>query len=78
MDRIAEQILGNTQEEADGTARLFASPLARRVARDRGVDLSTVKGSGPHGRIVLADVERAATQPQPASSPVEATPTETP
>ncbi|MEM8644192.1 MAG: dihydrolipoamide acetyltransferase family protein, partial [Pseudomonadota bacterium] len=42
------------------------------------VDLSTVKGSGPHGRIVLADVERAATQPQPASSPVEATPTETP
>ncbi|MEM9592324.1 MAG: E3 binding domain-containing protein, partial [Pseudomonadota bacterium] len=78
MDRIAEQILGNTQEEADGTARLFASPLARRVAHDRGIDLSTVKGSGPHGRIVLADVERAAAQPEPASSPVESAPTETP
>lgn len=41
---------------ADGE-RIFASPLARRIAADKGVDLADVKGSGPHGRIVKADVE---------------------
>ncbi|KQZ13674.1 branched-chain alpha-keto acid dehydrogenase subunit E2 [Mesorhizobium sp. Root554] len=40
--------------------RVFASPLARRIAKDAGVDLSGVTGSGPHGRIVKADVEAAA------------------
>ncbi len=40
-------------------ARVFASPLARRIARERGLDLAGVKGSGPHGRIVRADVEGA-------------------
>ena len=40
-------------------ARVFASPLARRIAKDKGVDLAGVKGSGPHGRIVRADVEGA-------------------
>ncbi|MWB77270.1 pyruvate dehydrogenase complex dihydrolipoamide acetyltransferase [Pseudooceanicola sp. 216_PA32_1] len=43
---------------ADGK-RVFASPLARRIAADKGIDLSGVKGSGPHGRIVRADVESA-------------------
>jgi pyruvate dehydrogenase E2 component (dihydrolipoamide acetyltransferase) len=38
---------------------VFASPLARRIARELNVDLSTVTGSGPHGRIVRADVEAA-------------------
>ena len=38
-------------------ARVFASPLARRLALDKGLDLSAVSGSGPHGRIVKADVE---------------------
>ena len=37
--------------------RLFATPVARRIAKDRGVDLNDVKGSGPRGRIVKADVE---------------------
>ncbi len=37
--------------------RVFATPLARRIAEQNGVDLSTVTGSGPHGRIVKADVE---------------------
>ena len=41
---------------ADGK-RIFASPLARRIAADKGLDLSQIKGSGPHGRIVKADVE---------------------
>ncbi|MEY4780674.1 MAG: hypothetical protein RLZZ607_1987 [Pseudomonadota bacterium] len=38
-------------------ARVFASPLARRLALDKGLDLSAVSGSGPHGRIVKADLE---------------------
>jgi pyruvate dehydrogenase E2 component (dihydrolipoamide acetyltransferase) len=39
--------------------RIIASPLAKRIATDRGVDLKAVQGSGPHGRIVKADVEAA-------------------
>ena len=45
----------------DGT-RVFATPLARRIAADKGVDLTTLKGSGPHGRIVKADVNDLSTQ----------------
>ena len=40
-------------------ARTFASPLARRIAKDAGVDLTSVSGTGPHGRVVKADVEAA-------------------
>lgn len=39
------------------TSRIFASPLARRLASEKGLDLSSITGSGPHGRIVKADVE---------------------
>ncbi|WAX93706.1 pyruvate dehydrogenase complex dihydrolipoamide acetyltransferase [Aminobacter sp. NyZ550] len=42
-----------------GDGRTFASPLARRIAKDSGVDLSAVTGTGPHGRVVKADVEAA-------------------
>jgi pyruvate dehydrogenase E2 component (dihydrolipoamide acetyltransferase) len=42
---------------AKSGSRVFASPLAKRIAKDKGVDLTSVKGSGPHGRIVKADVE---------------------
>ena len=45
-------------KSADG-GRVFASPLARRIAAEKGVDLAGVKGSGPYGRIVKADVEGA-------------------
>ncbi|WP_128515525.1 pyruvate dehydrogenase complex dihydrolipoamide acetyltransferase [Tabrizicola thermarum] len=58
-----------------GAARVFASPLARRIAREKGLDLTTVKGSGPHGRIVRADVEGAvpaAVQPAAAAAVAEA------
>jgi pyruvate dehydrogenase E2 component (dihydrolipoamide acetyltransferase) len=41
------------------SGRIFASPLARRIAREKGVDLAALKGSGPNGRIVLKDVETA-------------------
>lgn len=50
-------------------ARVFASPLARRIAADKGIDLTQVQGSGPHGRIVKADVEGA--KPS-AAAPVKA------
>ncbi|WP_163849688.1 pyruvate dehydrogenase complex dihydrolipoamide acetyltransferase [Pseudooceanicola aestuarii] len=46
--------------DADGN-RIFASPLARRIAADRGVDLTALEGSGPRGRIIRADVESAKT-----------------
>lgn len=39
--------------------RVFASPLARRIAKDAGIDLSAVSGSGPHGRVVKSDIEKA-------------------
>jgi len=45
---------------AKGSGRIFASPLARRLAAERGLDLSSLTGSGPHGRIIRADVEAAA------------------
>lgn len=57
----------------DGT-RIFATPLARRIAADKGLDLSQLAGSGPRGRIVKADVENATAQPAaPAATPVAAT-----
>jgi len=51
---------------ADGS-RLFATPLARRIAADKGLDLNTISGSGPHGRIVKADVENATAAPKAAA-----------
>jgi len=56
--------------------RVFASPLARRIAKDRGLDLAAVKGSGPHGRIVKADVESAVPgAAAPAAAAAKAGPT---
>ena len=51
--------------------RVFASPLARRIAAEKGLDLTRVQGSGPHGRIVKADVEGAkASAATPVPAPV--------
>ncbi|MEZ5750681.1 MAG: pyruvate dehydrogenase complex dihydrolipoamide acetyltransferase [Paracoccaceae bacterium] len=59
--------------------RVFATPLARRIAKDKGLDLGAIAGSGPHGRIVKADVEGATAAPkaaaagsEPASTPAAA------
>ncbi|HEU5276458.1 MAG TPA: pyruvate dehydrogenase complex dihydrolipoamide acetyltransferase, partial [Xanthobacteraceae bacterium] len=43
----------------NGHGRIFASPLARRLARDAGIDIARIAGSGPHGRVVARDVEQA-------------------
>jgi pyruvate dehydrogenase E2 component (dihydrolipoyllysine-residue acetyltransferase) len=42
-----------------GGNRIFSSPLARRLAKDAGIDLSRVQGSGPHGRVIARDIEQA-------------------
>ena len=49
---------GHAVQAGEGE-RVFASPLARRIAREGGLDLSAIKGSGPHGRIVQSDVKAA-------------------
>ena len=59
-------------------ARVFASPLARRIAAEKGLDLTRVAGSGPHGRIVKADVEGAKAAPAVAAAPVAPAPTAAP
>ena len=53
-------------------ARIFASPLARRLAAEKGLDLAAIGGTGPHGRIVRADVEAATATPAPAAAPAAA------
>src|SRR5262249_18155232 len=68
MDEIAAQIRGNGRE------RVFASPLARRLARERGIDIQTINGSGPYGRIVQADIERAAARTSQGEQPRTAEP----
>jgi pyruvate dehydrogenase E2 component (dihydrolipoamide acetyltransferase) len=65
----------NGSSAANG--RIKASPLARRIARERGVELAQIRGTGPDGRIVAEDVERAQAQPA-APSPSAAAPAETP
>jgi pyruvate dehydrogenase E2 component (dihydrolipoamide acetyltransferase) len=52
--------------------RVLASPLARRLAKEKGVDISALAGSGPHGRIIKADVEAASASPKSASAPTAA------
>ncbi|WP_147104128.1 pyruvate dehydrogenase complex dihydrolipoamide acetyltransferase [Tateyamaria sp. syn59] len=55
-------------KDSDGK-RIFASPLARRIAAQKGLDLGAIKGSGPRGRIVKADVEKAEATPATAAEP---------
>ena len=60
----------------DKGGRIFASPLARRIAKDKGLDLGQIKGSGPKGRIVKADVEKAEPGKAAAAPASEASKTE--
>ncbi|MEM6940567.1 MAG: pyruvate dehydrogenase complex dihydrolipoamide acetyltransferase [Pseudomonadota bacterium] len=61
-----------TPARSDGS-RIFASPLARRIAAQKGLDLSQIKGSGPHGRIVKTDVQSLTETPAP-EAPKPSTP----
>jgi pyruvate dehydrogenase E2 component (dihydrolipoamide acetyltransferase) len=58
-------------EEKRVTARIFASPLARRMAEQEGLELSLLKGSGPRGRIVKRDIEKARTEGDRAAPAAE-------
>lgn len=55
-------------------ARVFASPLARRIAKQNGFDIAVLKGSGPHGRIVKRDVEQALKDGVPKAASASAAP----
>jgi pyruvate dehydrogenase E2 component (dihydrolipoamide acetyltransferase) len=55
-------------------SRVFASPLARRMAQQAGIDLAALQGSGPHGRIVKADIDAAVAGGAPAAKPAAAAP----
>jgi pyruvate dehydrogenase E2 component (dihydrolipoamide acetyltransferase) len=56
-------------QPATTDGRVKASPLARRIARERGIDLAQLRGTGPDGRIVAEDVERAEAAPRPTAAP---------
>ena len=58
------------EEAAEADGRLRASPLAKRMAQDQGVDLSNLHGSGPQGRIIKRDIEAALSQGATARKPV--------
>jgi pyruvate dehydrogenase E2 component (dihydrolipoyllysine-residue acetyltransferase) len=62
---------------ANGT-RVFASPLARRMAAQAGLELASVTGSGPHGRIVKNDIEGALSGASPAAAPAAQRPAAAP
>jgi pyruvate dehydrogenase E2 component (dihydrolipoamide acetyltransferase) len=63
---------------SNGADRLFASPLARRMAEQAGLDLKALAGSGPHGRIVRADIDAALARGPGKSAPTAAAPTAKP
>ncbi|HEU4838382.1 MAG TPA: pyruvate dehydrogenase complex dihydrolipoamide acetyltransferase [Micavibrio sp.] len=64
---------GGAQDDKKGN-RIFATPLAKRIAKDKGIDLKSVKGSGPHGRIVKADIEGAKAGAAPSAAASSAAP----
>ena len=66
---LATPVAAPVAAPAASGERVFASPLARRMASQAEIELSAVKGSGPNGRIVRADIE-AAQKGQPAAAPV--------
>ncbi|MEL0241397.1 MAG: 2-oxo acid dehydrogenase subunit E2 [Flavobacteriaceae bacterium] len=60
--------VAQASEVTSSNTRIFASPLAKKLAKEKGLDLSTVKGSGEHGRIIRRDVEQAQVVAAPAAS----------
>jgi len=73
--QIEEQTAEVSKSNNTG-GRIFASPLAKKIAKDKGINLADVKGSGENGRIVKKDVENYTPAPAAAAA-VEATPTQT-
>src|SRR5437763_7510048 len=59
---------GQPAPQTNGGDRIFASPLARRMAQQAGLDLVAIRGSGPNGRVVKADIDKALAVPGAASA----------
>lgn len=68
---VASPVAAAVEEVAHTGGRLFVSPLARKMAEEKGIDLRQVKGSGENGRIIKSDIENF--KPQAAAAPVAAT-----
>jgi pyruvate dehydrogenase E2 component (dihydrolipoamide acetyltransferase) len=61
-----QQTLQQEQKQRASGERVIASPLAKTVAKEKGVDLAQVQGTGPNGRVIKADVEEFSQRPKPA------------
>jgi pyruvate dehydrogenase E2 component (dihydrolipoamide acetyltransferase) len=70
---LAPAVPPSVKDRGNGDGRIFASPLARRMAQQAGLDLGAIRGSGPQGRIVKSDIEAALSPgratPAPAAAP---------
>ena len=71
---VADAINRVPTDSAPTSGRVFISPLARRVAEERSIDYTRIRGTGPNGRIIKLDVEAALAQAQPAPIAAETTP----
>ncbi len=78
---VSTPVLAAPASKANGQAapagRVFASPLARRIAKQAGLDIGLIQGSGPHGRVIERDIraaEKAGPQVKPSAAPVAAAP----
>lgn len=74
-EAFVEPTSTTTAVSSSDDGRIKASPLARKIAQDKGLDLAKIQGSGPEGRIVKSDVENVG--PAPVTTPSQATPTAT-
>ena len=67
---ISTQVNGDHAAATAARTRIFASPIVRKVAGENGVDLASVEGTGPNGRIVRRDIERYLSDPVPSAAPL--------
>lgn len=70
--------VSNGEANGQGGNRVFASPLARRLAKDAGIDVAQVEGSGPHGRVIARDIDAAKSGKGLKSAPAAGTPAAAP
>lgn len=66
-----QETVNNKQETTDEGGRIKASPLAKKLAQEKGIDIAQVKGSGDGGRIVKSDIDNYKAQPQTAAAPAQ-------
>ena len=72
-EEVKVEAVNNVETTSNTGDRIFASPLAKKIAQDKGINLSQVKGSGENGRIVKGDVENFTPNTQAVSAPIAQT-----